>query len=539
MTWNVIAAAMKRHLSDIIFIAVVFLVVLLTTSLPYYLQVRHAPAGEHFGGIIFAVTDQNSYLMWMRQAAEGHVLWRDLMTTDPHQPFYTNLLWLALGRLAGQPGNLLIVYHAARVLLSLLLLIAVYALLGTVFGRRGAGKGPWERRAALLLLATGDGLFWMFFQFHQLGPAGVAPGTEAFWAPELLAWPSMALLPHFVAGMAAMAGVFYLALAAYQRPACWGWYAAAGGLLLAVLAGFHVYDVVTVGAVLVVHAIVTQRAGKAPPQLARALAVILAPGVVATLLVEMMLSRSPIGRAWEHSNQMYSWSPLTYAVGLGFPLLVALADHKRLFHWREMSVAEILPAVWLLVNIPLVFTDGIIPFERRLVMGIQIPVVMLAVANWGKYVAPRLERTPVIAWTLLLMMGWPGLLLRMNYLATHADYVSNDFLAAAQALGALPPGQGVLCRGPLGTWLPQLTGQAVYVGHNELSPDAPERQEEVREFFDAATTDQARRALLVKAHCNYVLAEGQERAALTGAWLVPVERRGEVTLYRVGGSTVP
>ena len=519
---------MKRHLSDIIFIAVVFLVVVVTTTLPYWLQARHAPPGQHFGGLIFAITDQNSYLMWMRQAAQGQVFWRDLMTTDPHEPFYTNLLWLALGRLAGRPERLLLAYHAARIGLALVLLIALYALLGTVL------RGPWERRVALLLIVFGDGLFWLFFRLHHLGPEGVAAGTEAFWAPELLAWPSLALLPHFVAGMAAMAGVFYLALAAYARPRRWGWYAGAGGLLLAVLAGFHVYDVVTVGAVLVAHALVVRRAGKAPPHALPALAVILAPGVVATLLVEIMLARSPLGQAWEHANLMLSWSPLTYAVGLGVPLIVALADHRRLFHWRDLSVAEMLPAIWLLVNVPLIFTDGIIPFERRLVMGMQIPVVMLAVATWGKYLVPRLGR-PLVGWAILLALTCPGLALRISYYATHPDYVSDDFLAAAHTLAALPPGSGVLCRGALGNWLPQLTGQAVYVGHNELSPDARQRLAEVRDFFDPTTPDQERRALLVKSRCTYVLAAGDDRAALTGAWLTPVESRGTVGVWRVQG----
>ena len=61
----------KRHRSDILFVALVFLVVLVTTALPYWLQARKAPAGQQFGGIIFAIGDQNTYLMWMRQAAEG------------------------------------------------------------------------------------------------------------------------------------------------------------------------------------------------------------------------------------------------------------------------------------------------------------------------------------------------------------------------------------------------------------------------------------------------------------------------------------
>jgi len=513
-------------------------VVLITTALPYWLQVRRAPSGEAFGGIIFAIGDQNTYLMWMRQAAQGQVWWRDLMTADPHEPFYTNLMWLALGRLAGGPARLLVAYHAGRVVFSLALLIALYALLGAVL------KSRWERRVGLLLMATGEGLCWVFFGLNRPGPYGVPLGTEAFAAPELLAWPSMALLPHFAAALAAMAGVLYFALAAYRRPERWAVYAATGGLLLALLAGFHVYDVVTVGVVLGAHWVMARRVGKAGPHTLRALLVILAPGVVVTLLVGAMLARSPLGRAWGEANQMLSWSPLAYAAGLGIPLLVALADHRRLFHWREMSLAEMLPPIWLLVNVPLLFTDGLIPFERRLMMGLQIPVVMLAVMNWSRYVVPRWARSGrvaalAMAWLILPALTWPGLALRMNYYATQGDYVSRDFLALAGKLAELPPGQAVLCRLTPGNWLPRLTGQSVYVGHNELTPQAEGRKEQVQRFFEPSTTDQWRRGLLWESGCNYVLAEGKDREALATATragteiLEVVEARPGASLYRV------
>ncbi len=532
----------KRHWPDFFFVSVLFFVVLVTTSLPYWLQYRNTPEGKQFGGLLFVTSDPNSYLMWMRQAAAGQVFWRDLMTTEPHEPFYSNLLWLGLGRLAGRPEHLLPVYHGARVVFSLMLLVTLYALLGMLL------RSAWERRVALVLIATGDGLTWLFFGLNLPGPSGVPRGAETFSAPELLAWPSMALLPHFPAALAAMVGVLYLTLAAYQRPTRWAAWAALGGLLLALLAAFHVYEVVTVGAVLIFHWIMAYRAGKAGPHTLRALLLVLTPGVIVTVLVGVMLARSPLGRAWGQSNVMLSWSPLAYAVGLGIPLLVALADHKRLFHWREMPLAQMLPAVWLLVNVSLLFTGGLIPFERRLMLGLQVPVVVLAVANWGQYVVPRLAavggrghapRVPamLVAWGVLLAVTWPGLAMRLNYYSTQPAYLDSDFLVLADRLAALPAGQGVLCRSGPGNWLPQLSGQAVYVGHNELTPHAEQRKAQAKAFFQVTTTDQWRRRLLAEARCNYVLAEGEDREGLVTAvstgLLEPVVSLPRASLYRV------
>jgi hypothetical protein len=522
------------------------MVVLVSTSLPYYTQWRSAPPGQQFGGLISSLSDQNTYLMWMRQAGEGHLLWRDLMTTDPHAPFYTNPLWLGLGALTRLGLSPLMVYHGARVAFMLLLLIALYALLGALLPRVA------ERRVALAMMATGEGLFWVFFWLNRPSGGLLPAGTAAFGAPELLAWPSMALLPHFTAALAGMVTVFYLALAAYRREESWRRYAGLGGLVLALVASFHVYDVVTVTAVLLVHWVMAFRAGKIPPHAHRALAAILLPGWAITILVGVMLQASPLGRAWSQANQMLSWSPFTYAVGLGVPLILALLDHRKLLHWRRMDLGQILVAVWLLVNGALLFTDGLIPWERRLMMGLQIPVVVLAVRNWGQYVVPRWMGVPagrrggaggmsaVLAWGILLLLVWPGLGLRIAYYGHQPNYLSDDFRQVCARLETLPRDQGVLSDAVLGNWIPQLSGQSVYLGHKELTPHFLERRDQVQTFFELTTTDRARRELLATARCRWVVAEGEEREGLASAvaegLLLPELSLPSVTLYRVAGS---
>ena len=531
-----------------LFVISVCLLVLVSTSVPYFLQWRGVPPGQHFGGLICHVRDQNCYLMWMHQAKDGHLVWQNLMTTDPHEPFVTSSLWLVLGWMARSGLSMLAVYHLSRAVLITAFLIAMYALLGALL------HDSWQRRAALAIIALGSGVLWAFYALSLQWYGQAHAGTGAARIPELLAWPSMAAFPHFTAALAAMMTVYYLTLAAYRRRHLWLVYAGSGGLLLAVLASFHVYDVVTVTAVLIGHWLIARRTGKAPAHAVAVLLAIILPGVLTGGLFLWITNQSPIAKGWGSAVVLLSKSPFAYAVVLGLPLLLALADHRKILHWQKQDVSKLLVPAWLLTNALIIFTDGVIPFERRLVMGIQIPIVTLAVRNWAELVVPRLRafftkwispgrQTAALwlPWAVLIVATWPDTALHTavygGLTGRRAGYVSSDLLVACEHLEALPAGQGVLCERELGNWVPRFSGQAAYVGHWSLTPDCERRDQEVEQFFDPQADNQWRQGLLAGAHCNYVLARAEQRQALhtavSSGLLVPELVTPTMTLYSV------
>jgi hypothetical protein len=167
-------------------------VILAVSCLPYLIGWAATPSGYQFGGILVNPFDGNSYLAKMRQGWAG--TWQSHLTytPDPHDgASIIYLFYLGSGHLARLMGlPLVIIYHVARVLAGLALLMAVYAFLLRLTGDR------FERRLGYLLVATSAGLGWL----------GLAVGAFPIdlWVPEALAFFSLLTNPHFPLAMALM-----------------------------------------------------------------------------------------------------------------------------------------------------------------------------------------------------------------------------------------------------------------------------------------------------------------------------------------------
>ena len=242
---------------------------------------------------------------------------------------------------------------------------------------------------------------------------------------------------------------------------------------------------------------------------------------------------------------------LTPVLGVGLlllPVALALFDHRRILHWSEQDLVALFLPAWLIGHALINFTDTLIPFERRMIMGLQIPLVVLAVQNWDGLVAPWLQdvggrwfggqRAAVALWLLPDTALW-GLVAAGVKGPEHVRTVDRDLLDACAVLYERPDCTGCLCNGESGNWVPRFSGRAVYAGHYAQTPRFGERCAEVARFFAAGTTETARRELLRRARCNYVLASTAEAAGLAPAvasGLLRVElRRPRCVLYCVVG----
>ncbi|HXG23998.1 MAG TPA: hypothetical protein VNJ09_05530, partial [Chthonomonadales bacterium] len=88
------------------------------------------PARAWYSWLGYNLDDSCVYLAWMRQAADGSFFQRNLFTTRPQKGQQFNLFFLALGNLARLTHlPLLFVYHAARIVLGIAFLRAVWWLL--------------------------------------------------------------------------------------------------------------------------------------------------------------------------------------------------------------------------------------------------------------------------------------------------------------------------------------------------------------------------------------------------------------------------
>ena len=137
-------------------VALVTLVLVIASSLPYFIAWVVAPEGAHFTGLIFNPQDGNSYIAKMRQGFVGSWSFRLPYTSEPHAGALVYLFYLLLGHVARWMGlPLIVVYHVARAAGGAVMLLALYGLASRLSDDVG------ERRAMFLLAALGSGLGWL------------------------------------------------------------------------------------------------------------------------------------------------------------------------------------------------------------------------------------------------------------------------------------------------------------------------------------------------------------------------------------------
>jgi hypothetical protein len=206
-------------------------VIMLGSCLPYLAVWWYTPLDGLFPGLLFNSDDHGVYFAWMRQAADGQLLFRNLFDPGPQRGVYVHLYFLLLGQFARLPGiDIPLAYHLGRVLFGVVTLVLVYRLAAFVT------SDLFARRCVFWVTALSGGLGWLFWT-HQ--PRYTEPADV--WQPEALTFPSLYANGLFAVSLALMLGVVICLLLAEERGRRWAAAAGACGLLLG---NVHSYDVI-------------------------------------------------------------------------------------------------------------------------------------------------------------------------------------------------------------------------------------------------------------------------------------------------------
>lgn len=512
-------------------VAWVTMALLAASSLPYLVAWAVTPNGAYFTGLIFNPQDGNSYIAKMRQGFLGSWTFRLPYTPEPHGGALVYLFYLLLGHLARWTGlPLIAIYHAARLLGSAAMLVALYGLASRLTEPVG------ERRAMFLLAALGSGLGWL------MGPAGVV--TADLWVPE--AFPIYALLAnaHFPLAMGLMMGMACTALgilSGERRGWPWGLGTVVGAVGLGVLQPFGLVPVFGgLGAALVARAVRT----RAIPW--RAAAWTLGAGAVASLYPLYMgwaLRSDPVLAAWSARNVTPSPPLWDWALSYGLVLVLAALAVAR-------AARSAVPGDWLLlgwVAVTLVGMYAPLPLQRRMSLGLGAPLGLLAGMGWWRVIRPRISsprRRLLQGLAVALVALTPVFLVLMAVLTSLAGqpwfYLGAGEWAALEWLrdeGA--PDAVVLCAPQTGTFVPAWAGQPVVYGHPFETVDAERRRAQVEAYWAGEMSATEAQSFLRQNRVAYVLVGPREREI--GGWRGEIGdgglvfEGGDVRVYRVDG----
>lgn len=569
------------------------------TLLLYVAGARLTPPGKSFLWMHALNTgDTYAYLAWAEQARDGHALFRVPFTEEPCRRLLFHPLFLAIGaaaRALALPSIAL--YHAARVALGALLLLALHRF----FARRlrAGGAPPGAATFALLYAALGSGLGWLFARPDL--PALRLPVD--LWMPEAVLFLTILESPLFIGGL--LLGVLVLEglLPADGEPRFAGARGGALLVLLVVLLGFtHPFELVTIAATLAVAAALGSALRVPLPRGFARSAALFAVGVaIAFAYVRFVLGGDPVFARWLAVVRSPSPPPAAYLAAFAPQIALALFALPRVLARRAPS--DLLLLAWPVAAALLLYSP--LAQQRRFVAGAQIPLTALAVegllvglpdalrrgravvSRWrGRALVSRrdalprealaapgpgaLPSEPVAAPTgrparVALLAAFLALSFATNAVVLRADvahfrlgeyplYLERDLLAAIAAFRDRSGDDALLLASPeVAHFVPALAGRRVFGGHADMTVDAARKADEARRFFGSASAPGGRRALLARAGVTHVLLSpyeaafaGRDPAPLAGPdpagyfggdaarlGLVVVFRAGPVTLFEV------
>ena len=539
----------RRTIRDVL---PIWLALAILTTLPYLFAALRAPNGHVFTGVLTAYDDTFTYLAWMKQGAEGNLLMCDLYTVEPHDCEFFLPLWTTLGlaaRITGAP--VVLIFHAARLLAALLLLIVARSVARRVLKSRA------RLRFSLWMYAFSGGLGWLVYALKNgkdFLKAGVISGSADLDLPEAIAFRSVYAQVHFIVGAAMVCGAINLLFAAFHEKRSRR--AAIAGAIVSLLAVIHPYLIIVVVAVAAVAFALWPRLVARQEDSIKHYSILLPivlwfgvsslPGVVYLFYLKQS---NEILREWLRVTDTLSPSPIEYL--LGFGVVAALAVAGLGLFWKMRAPYGRLFLIWISVQGALLYAP--VSFQRRLIEGLQLPLCIAASAAvfslahgfTGRQRFRRVKAPLLISVIMLASLTNAGFIAGQMIAPAEAmgasdprRYVPSDLIAALDWLSASAGRNAVLFSSYMtGNIAPSITGLRVYLGHYGQTIKSAEKEQEVRAFYTNSLTDEEARGLLVSQRESYVIYGPFERAIsqdfIAASWLVSVHHVGDVEIFRV------
>lgn len=478
-----------------------------------------------FMGVLNNYRDGATYLSKMAQGMEGSWLINFRHTPEPHNPVFIQALYPALGQLARLVRiPPIALFHAARVVASLIMYLALYHLAASIWTRLRT------RRLFFALVAFSSGLGWLFSNgdvtFPDLSIAEIYP------------FYSSLVNVHFPLSIACLALLVSIFIAEF-RPGAVGDPGINNGGLIAGLLSFALsllfpQALVPFGVAIGLYVLVYWYHKRTiTGRELRWVSVIILPAIPMAAYYVAIVSYNSVVAEWNRQNVTAAPSPINFVLGLGVPLLIALPGIYRAIRRFEAD-GDRLMLLWFAAMVVLMYLPTNI--QRRFIAGMMIPLAYFATRAledfWFSYVNRR-WRVRLLVLVIPVMTFTNLLLLVLNLNVSVGPFLPRDYAVAFQWLKEHTTADDViLASEPASVWVPSWVGTRVVYGHPFETLNADLKHQEVLDWYDGRTTDCG--ALLTEYHVQYIIVGPEESALGTTSCinnLEPAFQIGSVSVY--------
>ena len=489
---------------------------LLLASFPYIYGILRTPTGHVYTGFTVNIDDTYVYLAWMRQAADGSFFQRNLFTTEDQKGIVFNLWFWLLGNICRFTHlPLIATYHLARLAGGAGFLWAVTKLLGVVFSGENALK---LRKVAFAFVCFASGLGWLF-------PISVPNSPIDGWQPEAISFLSLYYSPLFAPALMGIVVFWWGFLSKKLIPAA---------IAVFLLGNFHSYDVIPLFAIAGVYQFTGDLQSRKLDKAGWTRLIILGLAALPTTLYQYYALRSEqvfYNRAFVGEG---TWTPSPHWVLLGIGLLLVYATFARAKHFAGQDAFRFC-VTWAIVGVLVAYIPGL-NFQRKLLMGVQIPFCFLASAGLCSLCAKLSGDLPKAALPLGILLTMPSNLLFLlqdtgrldaNLGSTNhqpylkigeveaLDWLKNhikrdDFVLVSPDPTSHKRFPYVALMPYLSVQIPALGNGIVYNGHwSETVGFQKDKLPKMMSFFGENTSEEKRQEILKTEKIKYVLVHKQ------------------------------
>ena len=501
LEYFVINKAMNIKRTEWRFVFIWAVIIALTTILPYTLAKPKTPEGMYFTGFISNCFDQQSYAAWMKQASEGRLLFEDKYTTENQSGMFFHPLFLVCGMLAGILGlDMVTAYHLMRIIFGAGMLGFIY-LFGAFFIKEAR-----VRKYFLVLISVAAG--WGFLLpnpvvwFNKYNIMSLD-----MWITEASTFLILLTKPLFAFALAALLSIFLMMLKSFEKADKKLAYAA--GFLGLLLALIHPYDVFTAYIVLFFY-ILIKRSKKEEYFLFLLFFIISVIGIV---YQSALFTFDPVFKEWSKTFTPTP-NPLSFLLGYGFTGIFAMLYFFTGDHKKDKTILFLV--VWLIAMMIASYLP--VNFQRRMLLGYQVPVVILAVKYIFEVILPaakkhdffgKLKPGFILAVILILCTTTNFRYIFDCFADMKANiYNYNIFTEDNEALRWLDKqtekSGTVLASKVISLYIPACSGHKVYAGHYDQTLNYKGKTRYILDFYRLKLPDAVRQGFLRTNKIRYV-----------------------------------
>jgi len=479
------------------------IIVAIITLVPYLIMDANTPPGNVFLYTMGNNYDQASYQAWIKQAEEGKILAGSNYTTERQSGKFFNPFFVVCGWFVKITGfGMIFAYQLIRLFFVVVLILVLFK-----FSELFLKSFP-ERFFFVALVSLFSGLSFLFpFKWLQYLKETYNIGPLDLWVPEANIFITLLEKPLFMMALILILITFMLLFKVFKSPERIKVYSA--GFVMFLLGLVHPYDFATIYGTVVLFLLWT-KADRKRWVCFFGVVVLSLPA----LIYEYMLSvYDPFLREWGKTLTLSS-TIYSYLLGYGFILIAAAAFTIK--KWRKLEKTEIFLLSWVVSHLILAYMP--IRFERRLLLGLSVPLALLASLYLFRYLWPYLSKNYVFlkkhslsTMIIIILITIPSNIryvvdecIFFNIFPNNYCLANGDYEAFLWMDKNLKRDTVVFAFYSTGVYMPGLTGCKVYAGHYDQTLNAERKKKLTGVFYQTNTSDYFRVDLLKNIKAKYL-----------------------------------